>query len=395
MHGKVEGGRLLSPSIGNVDMERGIMIVDPRDSLVRYSLLLLGHTNSYFENLIISNRNGEVHSYILKYVPDTSWLESYREESNLRYFCGEVSILSIDKVPYSTSQFRNGVSFKTLYHSTYFNGRANCDDGDTGGGITTEGSINGGAAGQGCYWYFDDATTIVIDCIEPAPTNLSDANTRTPCITAPTGGYEDMEPIGVVLPISKPTVLLKSDTIYNAVTTECFKQAIEMAINRGLKNKISETLNEVFSHAELIDLTFEEGDYLDPDEAAITDGAIQSNGRITINIVLNRIALVNSSQEFILATIFHEAIHAILKINTEDTIFDSHEQMASDYLEEMSDALKELFPAISIQDAAALVWGGLFETSSWNKLAANDPSSANQILKINQGYLNGAKGKAC
>ncbi|MDR6943005.1 hypothetical protein [Mucilaginibacter pocheonensis] len=78
-----------------------------------------------------------------------------------------------------------------------------------------------------------------------------------------------------------------------------------------------------------------------------------------LSITLNKTGLSNASQEYITATIIHEALHAYLR--TSQTIVNQHMDMARNYITVMADQLVKLYPNLTANDAQNLAWGGLEE----------------------------------
>jgi len=97
--------------------------------------------------------------------------------------------------------------------------------------------------------------------------------------------------------------------------------------------------------------------------------------------------LNNASQEYITATILHEAVHAWIDYqyghgSPEANI--QHNLMAqNDRFNMMRDALMEMFPNLSLQAATDLTWGGLKNTNAFSQLSATEQQ---RILQINYNY---------
>ena len=103
--------------------------------------------------------------------------------------------------------------------------------------------------------------------------------------------------------------------------------------------------------------------------------------------------MTSSSQEYILAVVFHELLHAYmghLGIDKSSISID-HENMANNYLNMLSKALMEHY-SISGTNANYLAWGGLHESSKWGQLSQDQK---NQILQTNHEYRSGVKGVKC
>ena len=114
-------------------------------------------------------------------------------------------------------------------------------------------------------------------------------------------------------------------------------------------------------------------------------------GRYDIEITLNNRLLPNASNEFIVATIMHEAIHAMydakgLTANNKPISFGEyvqHNLMADRYVDDIAAALGDIFPMLIQYDAKALAWGGLQDGVSWKALP---PDVANAIVQAEHQY---------
>ncbi|MBC9932005.1 hypothetical protein [Chitinophaga qingshengii] len=187
-----------------------------------------------------------------------------------------------------------------------------------------------------------------------------------------------------------------TDIIKTGVSDPCMLAAIDMALADGLQNTIAGVFNQMFAGTDEFTIEFHEGD-LPLDVSADTRTASPA----IIEITLNRLTLPGSSREYIVATILHEAIHAMYDAKWNlagrpKVIFSEyvqHNLMASKYVEEMNAALRSIFPMMSDADAIALAWGGLYWTTSWSAL--NPTVANNYLLAIAEYDQNHTKGNRC
>ncbi|SUJ29113.1 Uncharacterised protein [Sphingobacterium spiritivorum] len=168
----------------------------------------------------------------------------------------------------------------------------------------------------------------------------------------------------------------------------------------NLENKIAQWLKKTFNNSDY-DLTFRAittmSDTLDgyyfPNNAIATAQTITLNGNM----------LLKASQEYIIATMYHEALHSFLymeelrlkeqfgitytgyaKINLAgSTKFLKKHQEYSTLLSDLANAIKEFNPAISDYDAMALAKGGVI--SDMNTIEGS----------INYNHKNGKTGTKC
>jgi hypothetical protein len=117
------------------------------------------------------------------------------------------------------------------------------------------------------------------------------------------------------------------------------------------------------------------------------------NGKYKFTIYLNEYILSNSSQDFILKTMFHESIHAMIQLEWNkylDDIIDSstfkalypnvwnykrgnlsyaeHVEMSNNYVNKLAEVIKAFNPALSDWQAKAIAWSGLGGPPAYNDL---------------------------
>lgn len=105
----------------------------------------------------------------------------------------------------------------------------------------------------------------------------------------------------------------REDTIKDSLTTPCAKALLAQAPN--LNNDIAKILRETFGTNNNINVTFKEKNSL---RGTTTSGETtrlkSSEGIIDIEIGLNPDILNSATKEYILATMYHEVIHAFLRV---------------------------------------------------------------------------------
>ena len=178
----------------------------------------------------------------------------------------------------------------------------------------------------------------------------------------------------------------------------CAQEVLKKLPN--LENKISQWLKKTFNNPNY-DLTFRAITTI----ADTLDGYYFPNNTIATaqTITLNGNMLLKASQEYIIATMYHEALHSFLymeelrlkeqfgitytgftKINLAgSTKFLKKHQEYSTLLKDLANAIKEFNPAISDYDAMALAKGGVI--SDMNTIEGS----------INYNHKNGKTGTKC
>jgi hypothetical protein len=178
--------------------------------------------------------------------------------------------------------------------------------------------------------------------------------------------------------------------ITNVVNDPCIKSAVSKVISGSATNQFTQILNGDFYKEDYQSLTFTE--YSDGSVEGIkVDGELIPGNKFNQNIRLNLAALDNASQEYMVATIYHEIIHAQLRSQGIPDI-GQHEIIATSWRQKISDQLRIDFPNLSQRDADGLAWGGLGETPQWQTMVNNDRSNntgiTGAIQAVNDNHKN-------
>lgn len=179
-------------------------------------------------------------------------------------------------------------------------------------------------------------------------------------------------------------------TITNYVTNPCIHQQVNKAITANMTNEINTLVQDIFSINDLVNLELSQVDYLDAEESAITT-AYKQGDVLNVEIFFNENTLPTRSQEYIMATVYHEFLHAIMYSNYISPS-QQHTDMASQYVNILSAALLQHFPSLTANEANELSWGGLQETDAWNNLSV---SKRNSIISTNVAHQSGQAGQDC
>lgn len=168
------------------------------------------------------------------------------------------------------------------------------------------------------------------------------------------------------------------DSLRIELVSPCLIEATRLAIKNDFQNAVLKTFNHFFISQSEVDVYIGEAP-LSSSLYGKTSGSIYN-----IEITLNTNLLAHASKELIIATLYHEMIHALFdarKTQTNDPLkwgeAFQHTIMAATYVDQMSSSLRQIFPSLSKDDADALSWGGLEETNAWKLM---DPKIANEIL---------------
>ncbi|PSL44157.1 hypothetical protein CLV51_10622 [Chitinophaga niastensis] len=154
-------------------------------------------------------------------------------------------------------------------------------------------------------------------------------------------------------------------------------------------------LHEFYGDKANSTISFSEGIVQNGDDAH-TDGT--SSGIYAYgDTKINNVTLKNASQEYLVATMMHETLHAYFIAHPPSPIITDrnsrdHNQMANDYVCIIADALSELFPNLQYNDAISLSWGGLGYTSAYTALSKG---AKDTIESTNINFKMGLNGTKC
>lgn len=256
-------------------------------------------------------------------------------------------------------------------------------------GLTLSCGGNGPGDGDGVAFSVTySGPEIVVTASRPDPIIIGNIGDRGGSI--PTGGsYSD----GSNISYGCGGSALAPKDIVNGVNDPCIKKAVDYALNNGLKNELSKTIQKVFGgpgwdpRLDIMDY-----DPLTGKNPQDLDGQASFNPITNVaHIQLNRPVLKTAAKEYIAVTLLHEAIHTVMEYKGKTYDLD-HSDMALFYVEKLADALIEMFPSLPREDAIAMSWGGLSQTTSWFYLQRTNTALANKYVNINNQYRNNNKG---
>jgi hypothetical protein len=97
------------------------------------------------------------------------------------------------------------------------------------------------------------------------------------------------------------------------------------------------------------------------------------------SIIINRVGLQNASEPFMVSVLMHELLHIYLKFTRPDSLFNDHEEMASEHITLLMNSMKEVYPQLSKLKQEAYAWGGLSKTKTWSKFIEKNWNKAKYI----------------
>ena len=148
--------------------------------------------------------------------------------------------------------------------------------------------------------------------------------------------------------------------IRNQLTTPCLNLTAEKVLNPDLVSKYNNWIQDVFNSSDKVNLILKEGP-LPPNKTAATDPLSSKNGIIDVIVTLDPAKLINGSQQFIAATIYHECFHALTKYlsNGNFSSDDQHIAMFTIRLDLLASSLDAAYPGMQYGDSKGLILAGL------------------------------------
>jgi len=170
--------------------------------------------------------------------------------------------------------------------------------------------------------------------------------------------------------------------IVDSVKNICIKSALTKALSKDVVNEIKTLFYNTFGSNQNYNVVFKDETFNSTAKDAKTSTGLDPITSImTSTITFNTDAFAIRSEQYAVATIYHEIVHAELRKlfpeNDQGKILipPQHEYMAQNYVNKLTAALKSVFSGLSDADAWALSWGGLKQTSFFDLL-----SEANKTL---------------
>lgn len=234
---------------------------------------------------------------------------------------------------------------------------------------------------------YQSSTYYPIVCTDPAMTGIYDGVDYSQGYSMPSSpppGEDGPHPtLDDPAMTGQYSQFVASNKVVNQLTDPCQQAVLQMLVQKGLKAEVNKILRDVFNVNDEVDITFRDV----PSLPNTTDGQISptSTGTyferlnmVTADIIvdINNVALANATKEYLAATFLHEAIHAYIDYRNlvvqaggySNAVIrlDQHDVMAAAYVNQLKDAVLEIFPSYPPDYAEALAWGGLHESAAWS-----------------------------
>ncbi|WP_157255684.1 SprT-like domain-containing protein [Pedobacter sp. Leaf41] len=168
--------------------------------------------------------------------------------------------------------------------------------------------------------------------------------------------------------------------IIDSLTNECLKTALAKAKGVSGKN-FTDTISKIISSLDAntkVKVGISNVPELYDNKGKVVDGRTTGynydGGIFKCSILLNEDVLKNSTQEYAVATIIHETLHAYLQYKKGSTINhgQNHEDISKNYITPFVNIMKSIYPNLDLKEATAMAWSGVQGTSLWKENYEND-----------------------
>ncbi|WP_029279329.1 hypothetical protein [Pedobacter borealis] len=175
--------------------------------------------------------------------------------------------------------------------------------------------------------------------------------------------------------------------IIDSVKNACIKNALTLALAKNAVNEIKTLFYNAFGSSKDYNVVFIDGSLASTTKDATTS-TVPIKGVMTSTITFNTDVAGIRSEQYAVATIYHEMVHTELrKLFPESSLGKilvppQHDYMAQNFVDKIKTSLKSVFPNLSDTDAWALSWGGLKQTSFFDLLTdANKTLIGETLMK--------------
>ncbi len=227
----------------------------------------------------------------------------------------------------------------------------------------------------------------------PNPGDYPPSDPNNPCDGSSSPSVSAINPCDDPDPSTPPT------DVINQVQDPCLQYMVNHVLFRSPQSVISNLIQRTFNQQTVFNLRIMDSERI----AFTTDGITTASLNTTTNpmvleadvvITLNRTVLKNASQEYIAATILHEAVHAYMYEQGNLGAM-QHEAMYIGYAQTIASTLKAMYPNLTENEAWGLSVGGLEKTWSFNIDASRLPTMIGDVSVINASYRLYGAGTRC
>jgi hypothetical protein len=388
-------------TVTKLSVSFGSQIPDFNKSYSKSSFIIIGQSNNY-------------EAYLMTIVADSAYLEADFSKLNKNTFKSKESNFD-GRLLYHTikGEFLTGWVYKNGHIVGVISGSANQNQDETASKYNT--SKYKRLSDDCSTSRMDIYTGTVCTGIDGPVTYCTDWYNRYDITTCSTGGdgtgrdVDDTESpspdmTGSNEPYPWPVVKI----IKNNINDPCLKKMVAAAITRNIQYNLTQSMNSIFGRNANFNLEF-----IDAPLASSTDGITQTIAidghyiyepdgvtiqRITdikgmdVRITLNSTTLPNASEEYITATILHEALHAYFRAGNNVSSFD-HNTMVNQYIPWYEAIMSSMYVSMSTPDLRGLAYGGLMNEAAFT--TSTEYAMKNAYSLINDSYKGARSGTAC
>jgi hypothetical protein len=331
------------------------------------------------------SHNNKTSGYLIKTVPDSAW---YSNSNNYGNFTGITYVYAANGKFLTRATFKDGANTSTKTVSTTGVGNSQIKTFDE-----TLQEVTVTSVIKSKTYYFFYIVDIASQNQELVPVDL--------------GAGGGVNSTSTTNPNNADSIINKLDSF------PCAQNVLRQMPN--INNEVKNILQNIFGVNSEINITFRPNSSLPADIAGLSSRASGSLANYQAIVDLNP-KYLTGSQDYIAATLIHESLHAyldyqrkVLDTTTFKNLFPfywdfrgneaQHNEMANNYINLMSNFLKNINANLPDNVANALAWGGLEKTAIWS---TKDSTTIRNILNINyiaanptQGAIDSLKLKKC
>lgn len=101
-------GRVKSTLVDRVNWNKVYKVYNASKQTTTYTIPMIVSTPNQFDNLVVVEKDGEQHSYILRYIPEKEWIKTKPRRGGFGNFTGVVEIVSMEGEVQESNSYKNG-----------------------------------------------------------------------------------------------------------------------------------------------------------------------------------------------------------------------------------------------------------------------------------------------
>jgi hypothetical protein len=411
--------------VNNLEIKGAFFKYEDLDSgILNYTFPLPNESPDYFENMVLSKYTDGFYGFIYRYIPDESYIKDESFRGTLQQFDLEENLIGEFSIPFKQdSIYKRGRT--QMVNQCVKSIEQNC--------VTTYKVET--VTDYPCHCQYDRKTQLSSVCTFSFNVGMCDDMIAVPPAggggtyvamgngPSPKAGGSGGNTTGTIKPKTKPVVIIVPENdlyvgdkcvacIENQLKNPCLKIAANKVLNPATASKYNKLIQDIFNKNDKVNLILKEGTAEDIEKKpelnntyGWTEPIELHNGIVDVTIKLHPQNLSNTSQEFIAATVCHEAFHAIVHYFDRDEWFkntptEDHIAIFSTYLDLVAEGLQSAYPNLNSREAQGLILKGMLDyKKQWGELfniiLKKKGFTEGQVDEIKKRYKNGISGTSC